>query len=117
MDRSTMSSIPDAEGDFAASGFQSEEPDTPTRLGEDAPAPSPPLGRSRTRRSERAAAWSVFGCAGSNAVADEFETALDLEPLGIVIVGQDGASRRLWISASSDCATGAVVDAHLEFRR
>ncbi|CAA2158989.1 hypothetical protein MBRA_04231 [Methylobacterium brachiatum] len=112
MDRSTTSWTPD--GDVAPGGSD-HRPDEPGRRTD--PAPNPSRRRIRTPRPNRAATRPCVDCSGADAVADAFETLFGSEPLDVLVVGEDGAARRPWIGVSIDCATGAVVDAHLEFHR
>jgi len=117
MDQSTTSSTPD--GDFAPGGlgYRPDEPGAPTPGRGTDDAPNASQRRIRTPRPKRAATRPCMDCAGADAVADAFETLFSSEPLDILIVGEDGTARRPWIGVSIDCATGAVVDAHLEFHR
>ncbi|MCB4801540.1 hypothetical protein QO001_003186 [Methylobacterium brachiatum] len=117
MDRSTTSWTSHGDGAPDGSGHRPDEPGAPTPGRGTDPAPNPPRRRIRTPRPKRAATRPCVDCSGADAVADAFETLLGFEPLDVLVVGEDGAARRAWIGVSIDCATGAVVDAHLEFHR
>ena len=117
MDRSTTSWTPDGDGAPGGSGHRPDEPGAPKPVRKSDPAANPSRRRIRTPRPNRAATRPCVDCAGADAVAEGFETLFGSEPLDILVVGEDGAARRPWIGVSIDCATGAVVDAHLEFHR
>lgn len=117
MDRSTTSWTPDGDVAPAVSGHCPDEPGAATPGRRTHPAPRPSRRSIRTPRPKRAAPEPCVDCSGADAIADAFETLFGSEPLDVLVVGEDGATRRPWIGVSVDCATGAVVGAHLEFHR
>lgn len=112
MDRPTTSWTHDVDGDLDGANHRPGGPAAPAHGNEVGHAPNPPRRRSLPRRPEPAPT-SCIDCTGADAIAELFETVLSLEPLDLPIVG-DGTLHRLWIGVTIDCATGAVLDAHLD---